>query len=217
VFLVLFARDKNYVRLIASFAVLCLVCAWVLIAGKYTVDHRVPSTIGSSEVALFYIRHPISLFQVIWSTLTDRATLLGYFSSFFGILGWLNAAFQGKAYIYLLISILAISVASLSFKNIKLNWPVSVLFILIASISIFLIMFAMLTTWTPYPSDTIIGVQGRYFLIPALVLSYGLFPSISTLSQKRLLPVLVLLSGFALYSLYITINLLLTRYYIQAT
>lgn len=216
-FLVLFVRDKNKVHLISSFAVLCLVCFWVLLAGKYTVDHRVPSNIGSSEVALFYIRHPISLFQVIWSTLTDRATLLGYFSSFFGILGWLNAAFQGKAYIYLLIGMLAISVASLSFKYIKLNWPVSVLFILIASISMFLIMFAMLTTWTPYPSDTIIGVQGRYFLIPALVLSYGLFPSISTLSQKRLLPVLVLLSGFALYSLYITINLLLTRYYTQVT
>ena len=217
VFLVLFARDKNKAQLIASFAVLFLVCIWVLVAGKYTVDHRVPSDIGSSEVALFYIRHPLSLFHVIWSTLTDRVTLLGYFSSFFGILGWLNAAFQGKAYIYLLIGMLTISVASLSFKYIKLNWTVSILFILMASLSIFLIMFAMLTTWTPYPSTTIIGVQGRYFLIPALALSYGLFPSISSLSQKRLLPVLVLLSGFTLYSLYITISLLLTRYYTQVS
>jgi uncharacterized membrane protein len=216
-FLVLFARDKNKVHLISSCAVLCLVCVWVLIAGKYTVDHRVPSDIGSSEVALFYIRHPLSLFHAIWSTLTDRATLLGYFSSFFGILGWLTAAFQGKAYIYLLIGILAISLVSVSYKHIKLHWPVSILFILMASMSVFLIMFAMLTTWTPYPSTTIIGVQGRYFLIPALVLSYGLFPSISSLSQKRLLPVMVLLSGFTLYSLYITINLLLTRYYTQAS
>jgi len=216
-FLVLFWRDRNYVHLAAALVTLGLVCAWVIIAGKYTVDHRVPSSIASSQVALIYLRDPIALAQIIWSTLTDELTLRGYFTSFLGMLGWLTATFPGKTYIYLLFGLILISGLSLSLKHIKCNWRTNFLFLLIASLSIFLIMFAMLTTWTPYPSATIIGVQGRYFLIPALLLSYGFFPALSSLSTRRSLPVSVLLAGFTLYSLYITIDLLLMRYYISAT
>ena len=216
-FLVLFARDRNKLHLVASFATLALVCLWVIVAGKYTIDHRVPSSISSSQVALSYLRDPSALAQVMWSTLTDEPTLRGYFTSFFGMLGWLTAAFPGKTYIYLLGAMSLICAASLSLKHIKFNLRIISLFLLLVGLTIFLIMFAMLTTWTPYPSITIIGIQGRYFLIPALLLSYGFFPPISTLSNKRLLSVLVLLAGFTLYSLCITINLLLTRYYISAS
>jgi uncharacterized membrane protein len=216
-FLVLFWRDRDYAHLTASFATLGLVCAWVVIAGKYTVDHRVPSSIASSQVALIYLSDPAALAHVIWSTLTDEPTLRGYFTSFFGMLGWLTATFPGKTYIYLLCGLLLISGFSLSLKHLKHNLSTICLFSLSASMSIFLIMFAMLTTWTPYPSTTIIGVQGRYFLIPALLLSYGFFPAISALSARRLLLIFVLLGGFTLYSLYITIDLILMRYYISAT
>jgi uncharacterized membrane protein len=214
-FLILFWRDRNYAHLTFAFATLGLVCAWVLIAGKYTVDHRVPSSISSSQVAIIYLRDPIALAQVLWSTLTDDLTLRGYFTSFLGMLGWLTATFPGKTYIYLLVGLLLISGLSLSLKHIKHNLPTIFLFSLIASLSIFLIMFAMLTTWTPYPSTTIIGVQGRYFLIPAILLSYGFFPAISALSARRFLLVFILLTSFTLYSLYITIDLLLMRYYIS--
>jgi uncharacterized membrane protein len=215
-FLVLFARDRNKLHLIAAFTALGLVCTWVVIAGKYTVDHRVPSSISSSQVALFYIQNPLSLVHVLWSTLTDESTLRGYFSSFLGMLGWLTATFPGRTYIYLALLLLTISGLSISIKHLALNWRLNVLFFLIAALSVFLIFFAMLTTWTPYPSMRVIGVQGRYFLIPAILLSYGLFPAITTLTKKRLLPILIFLSSFALYGLWITINLLLSRYYIAA-
>ena len=120
-FLVLFARDRNKLHLVASIAALALVCLWVVVAGKYTVDHRVPSSISSSQVALIYLRDPSALAQVMWSTLTDEPTLRGYFTSFFGMLGWLTAAFPGKTYIYLLGALLLICGASLSFKHIRLN------------------------------------------------------------------------------------------------
>ena len=214
-FLVLFARDRNTLHLIAAFTALGLVCTWVVIAGKYTVDHRVPSSISSSQVALFYIQNPLALARVLWSTLTDNATLRGYFSSFLGMLGWLTATFPGRTYIYLALVILAISGLSVSIKHLALNWRLNALFLLIAAVSVFLIFFAMLTTWTPFPSPRVIGVQGRYFLIPAILLSYVLFPAIITLTKKRLLLILMLLSGFTLYSLWITINLLLSRYYIS--
>lgn len=216
-FLVLFWRDKNYINLVAAFATLGLICAWVVIAGRYTVDHRVPSSIASSQVAFIYLRDPSALASVMWSTFTDGPTLRGYFTSFLGMLGWLTATFPGKTYIYLLFGLVIISGVTLSLKHIKNSWRTFFLFSLIASLSIFLIMFAMLTTWTPYPSTTIIGVQGRYFLIPAILLSYGFFPAISTFSTRRLSLAFVLLASFTMYSLYITINLLLMRYYISAT
>jgi uncharacterized membrane protein len=214
-FLVLFLRDKNFWRLGAAFVSLALVCAWVLIAGKYTVDHRVPSSIASSQVALLYLQDPSALAQVIAATLTDGPTMRGYFTSFFGMLGWLTATFPGKTYIYLLAGLLMICGASFSLKPLKQHVRTSALFLLIACLSIFLILFAMLTTWTPYPSTTIIGVQGRYFLIPALLLSYGFFMSIAELSKLRRLSALALVLGFTVYSLCSTINLLLVRYYVS--
>jgi uncharacterized membrane protein len=213
-FFVLFIRDKNKVQFTGALIALGLVCTWILVAGKYTIDHRVPSAISSGQVALAYVQNPLSLFQVIWNTLTDEPTLRGYFSSFLGMLGWLTAPFPGRTYIYLAIAMLAVCSASLSVKYIKANWQVIVLFLLIALVSVFLILFAMLTTWTPYPSDKIIGVQGRYFLIPVILMSYALFPPITQLTHRRSLSAHVLVLGFALYSLFMTINLLLSRYYI---
>jgi uncharacterized membrane protein len=213
-FFVLFIRDKNKVHFTSALITVGLVCAWIVVAGKYTVDHRVPSEISSGQVALAYIKDPWHLIQVIWNTLTDGPTLRGYFSSFLGMLGWLTAPFPGRTYVYLAIAILIISSTSLSIKHIRANWQVIVLFLIIALLSILLILFAMLTTWTPYPSDKIIGVQGRYFLVPAILMSYAFFPSITQLNDYRSSLSHILVISFALYSLFMTIHLLLSRYYI---
>ena len=214
-FVILFARDKNKLHLLGSFVAVILVLAWIGIASSHTVDHRVPSSISSSQVALAYLSDPGSLVQVIWSTLNDAATLRGWFSSFLGMLGWLTAPFPGRTYIYLLAALLVIGALSFSFEHIKRHRNLNLLFFFITGCSVFLILFAMLTTWTPYPSPVIIGVQGRYFLIPALVLSYGLFPPISKLSNQKFAATIVCLAGFGVYCLCITIKLLLVRYYIS--
>jgi uncharacterized membrane protein len=162
------------------------------------------------------LQDPYGLAQVILSTLTDVTTLRGYFSSFLGILGWLTAVFPGRTYIYLFATLLLISALPFSFQHFKRHFRLNALFFFIAGCSIFLILFAMLTTWTPYPSSLIIGVQGRYFLIPAILLSYGLFPPISSLSNRKTAVVMSCLAGLGLYSLFVTVNLLLWRYYISA-
>lgn len=215
-FVVLFARDKNKLHLFGSFIALGLVLVWIAIASAHTVDHRVPSSISSGQIALAYVSDPGSLIQVIWSTLTDSTTLRGWFSSFLGMLGWLTAPFPGRTYVYLFTAILVIVALSFSFEHFKSHWDLNLLFVFITGCSVFLILFAMLTTWTPYPSRVIIGVQGRYFLIPAILLSYGLFPPISKLSNQKLVPTIFCLAGFGVYCLCITINLLLVRYYIAA-
>ena len=132
------------------------------------------------------------------------------------MLGWLTAPFPGRTYVYLFTAILVIVALSFSFEHLKSHWYLNLLFVFITACSVFLILFAMLTTWTPYPSRVIIGVQGRYFLIPAILLSYGLFPSISKLSNQKLVPTIICLAGFGVYCLCITIKLLLVRYYIAA-
>jgi uncharacterized membrane protein len=152
---------------------------------------------------------------VVWTTLTDRQTLLGYFSSFFGILGWLNAAFKGKEYVVLLALLGSLALTSFSVKQFKKqSW-----FALLLAVSILpmlgLIFFAMLTTWTPHPATIIIGVQGRYFLIPAIVLTYAFYGNPSELGQLRQRISYALLSVLGLYSFVNTTQLLLDRYYVS--
>jgi hypothetical protein len=44
---------------------------------------------------------------------------------------------------------------------------------LCALASCLLAFMLMLVTWSPFPADLIEGVQGRYFIAPALVLAYA--------------------------------------------
>lgn len=134
-FVVLFARDKNKLHLFGSFIALGLVLVWIAIASAHTVDHRVPSSISSGQIALAYVSDPGSLIQVIWSTLTDSTTLRGWFSSFLGMLGWLTAPFPGRTYVYLFTAILVIVALSFSFEHFKSHWDLNLLFVFITGCS----------------------------------------------------------------------------------
>jgi hypothetical protein len=98
-----------------------------------------------------------------------------------------------------------------------------------------IVFAALLIQWTPHPATVILGVQGRYFFVPALLIfvaftrpfvrllthSTAEQSSLQKMSQTTLvqswtqkmsLAVLILLSGTALYC---TSHLLLGRYYLM--
>ena len=86
-----------------------------------------------------------------------------------------------------------------------------------------IVFAALLIQWTPHPATIILGVQGRYFFVPALLVfvaftrpfipSYSFHLShLKSWVVKISLAVLVLLSGTALYC---TSTLLLGRYYLM--
>jgi hypothetical protein len=94
-----------------------------------------------------------------------------------------------------------------------------------------IVFAALLIQWTPHPATVILGVQGRYFFVPALLIAVAftrpfvrLLNNVSTVpsspkttllqswTQKISLVALILLSGTALYC---TSHLMLGRYYLM--
>jgi hypothetical protein len=94
--------------------------------------------------------------------------------SFFGILGWLDARFPDDIYTWLYALFFLVAIFSTSFRRIEAEWLVSLLLVICAFCSILLIFLALLVTWNAHPASVINGVQGRYFIVPALLIAYSL-------------------------------------------
>jgi hypothetical protein len=77
-----------------------------------------------------------------------------------------------------------------------------------------IIFLSLLVQWTPHPATIILGVQGRYFFGPALLLSIALSrPMTTEISGKPLFSSVILITLTAC-SLVFTSQLLLQRYYL---
>jgi len=192
-----------------------VVILWQIVIINTIVDGRVALGASSSTIILYYLNQPVEFFSVLRNTLTNTDILRGYFSSFFGMLGWLDTPFQGKEYIYLLCITVLIAACSIDYQKLtRLRvFKVTVL-ALTAFGSLAAIFLALLVTWTPHPAQTIDGVVGRYLLIPALLLSYGF-----TIFNRQAGPIMYVIGGILLcvlggYSTLITYELLLLRYYL---
>ncbi|WP_169070692.1 hypothetical protein [Candidatus Accumulibacter contiguus] len=105
-----------------------------------------------------------------------------------------------------------VAIFSTSFRRIEAEWLVSLLLVICAFCSILLIFLALLVTWNAHPASVINGVQGRYFIVPALLIAYSL--DCGSGGESPVGP--ALLAAFSLFSLFNTGNLLLDRYYLFA-
>ena len=207
-------RHMRYFVLIGVAA--AAVVLWQIVIIKTIVDGRVALGASSSTIILYYINQPVEFFSVLRNTLTSTDILRGYFSSFFGMLGWLDTPFKGKEYIYLLCIKVAIAACSIDYQ--KLTKPrvfKATVLALTAFGSLAAIFLALLVTWTPHPAQVIDGVVGRYLLIPALLLSYGVTRDTSQMGQIMRIAGGALLCVLAAYSTWISYELLLNRYYLK--
>lgn len=146
---------------------------WLHYAIRHTVDLRIPRGHTTQELISHYFWHPLDFFTVLWRTLTSDL-LVFYGKSFIGILGWLDSPLISVFYstiIYGLLLIFLLGSAIKSDKNFILMNDRFIL--LLISISCILLAFlALLITWTPHPANVVAGIQGRYFVVPALLISY---------------------------------------------
>lgn len=149
--------------------------AWLAYAIATTVDFRQTRSFSTGEVARKYLADPQQLGQVLANTLGDSNTLNFYWKSAFGSLGWLDAPMPGAVY-----GLLAGMLLIMAWRSLP-PWaargdavPARVLGIFLALTAFMLTLLALLLTWTPYPAVRVEGVQGRYFLIPAMFLAAAL-------------------------------------------
>lgn len=208
-----YTRKKQAWYLFAAASVFVL--GWTLLAMKVTVDLRVVLNESTSNVVMFYVTHPLAFAKVVWDTITDLSILNFYYRSFIGILGWLDTPFSIEQYALFFGLILAVAVLTVSPRSMRNEASQRLWLAGIVVVSILFVFFALLVTWTPHPATRIEGVQGRYFLIPALTLAYVIANADGLYAGRRnkLASALTLL--LLMISVSLSSQLLIQRYYVS--
>jgi uncharacterized membrane protein len=205
----LFTGNKK--SLLAAGVSLSFVVLWWTVAITGT-GGRAAIKAPLSTIIAYYVADPLSFLTVLQTTFSQYGR--PYLESFLGILGWLDARFTEEIYKGLLYFLIAIAMFSVSFRYSKQELPARMLLLLCALFSFILVFPAVLLS-NGHPASIIEGVQGRYFLIPALLMSYSVMCNARRESCRLYLVGVLLLSVLFLYSTFHTTTLLLKRYYVS--
>lgn len=203
----------NYTRqrLLAVMGLYIATLGWIAFSVLSTYDNRVVRQYSTVEILTRYITSPLEFLDLLFRTISDQDTRRFYRDSFFGILGWLDTPIPRQA-----VRVLAVAVGlTVLIMAVITRWRqavvtrASLLFIGLASTV--LIFFAMAVSWTTYPAQTILGIQGRYFLIPCLFMAAALGhvqPGARSLGRIEITAIL----SFFSYSLYLLVSTLTAQY-----
>jgi len=202
------ARDFYLASLVTVTAL-----TWVLFALHSTTDTLIVRNQSSSQLLVHYAGHPQAFFNIVWATVSNPDVASFYQQSFIGILGWLDTALPSISYPWLWAGLGACALVSVSLPSGTNDWSTRGLLLVVAIASLGLIFLSQLVTWTAHPATLIEGVQGRYFVMPMVLLGYVLsgLAHARTRFQSRLAA--LALSGFALCSLTTLSFTLLSRYH----
>jgi uncharacterized membrane protein len=167
----LWGRKWSRVAL-ASMVTCALWVVWVLTT---VVDDRVQRPLSTGGVALHYVTHPAELWGVISRTFSDGERLRFLADSFIGNLGWLDTRLPDEAYGLLWMGMGLMILMSLPWRTgLGDTGRDRLVMVMCAGTAVAIAFALMLLTWSPFPTEKIEGVQGRYFIAPALVLAYAL-------------------------------------------
>lgn len=170
----LYYKNRNKTDLFLFFITIAATFSWTIFNLINVHDSGMGRHPGYTnfELVIYYLKHPFIFFSIFINTIMDVTTLDFYIKSMIGLLGWLDAPVS--TYAFIIFSAVIVSSAIISFfsKN-TIGRDNSIFIIILASLSLLLIFPALLAQWNPFPTKNIIGVQGRYFIIPALILGYA--------------------------------------------
>lgn len=186
---------------------------WVLFALDSTSDPRVVRSHTTTELLMHYASHPAAFIQILVASLTDSALFNFYQQSFIGILGWLDTRLPSYFYPALWTGLAVSGLASVSLASLRTDWRPRLLLIGVALASGGLVFLALLVTWTPHPATVVRGVQGRYFVVPMLLLGYAASGLTATRPPRQHRISNGVIAVFALMSLGALTMTLLSRYH----
>lgn len=212
----LFYKYKYRYMLFWSVALIFCALGWVFYAMITTVDSRVSIGATSSELLIYYLKHPFQYLSLVYASLGHHQLGGFYVASFVGILGWLDAGipdFIKNAYCVLLGALLVLTI---SFRNSEVAAYGRIALLIVAISSFLLVFLLLLITWTPHPAELILGVQGRYFWASALIFSMAATATLSDLGRPARIVSWVLLCILAILSLTSITSTTLQRYYLSS-
>ena len=170
---------------------------WVARVSSATVDlRRAQLSTDTVQTAIQSLSHPGELIGLFVRTLTNQELQSFYFRSFIGVLGWLHLPLEPPKAYQMLALMLAICTVLTVIWTRQQPWRMLLeqrrwLLIGMAMLSALSVFLLLLIAWTPDPTraQLIEGVQGRYFLIPALMVAMAVA---TPQKQQQRLPSLML-------------------------
>ena len=163
----------------AGLACLSTVLIWVVQVSRSTVDlRRAQLSTDTVQTAIESLSHPGELIALLVRTLTNQELQGFYARSFIGVLGWLHLPLEPpEAYQMLALMLAICTVLTVSWTRHQ-RWRMLLeqtrwLLVGMAMLSALSVFLLLLVAWTPDPTHAqlIEGVQGRYFLVPTLMVA----------------------------------------------
>ncbi len=190
--------------------------AWTLYAIKSTVYPPGPRDVDHGARLMEFILHPTLFVKSLWITIADISRTGFYVQSFIGILGWLDTYLPSFAYRALAILLAVLAVCSFTSPVNRVERRARLLLTFCAVSAIVLTFLALLVQWVPPGTQVITGIQGRYFIVPSLMLAYALATGRNGAPTRRQRIVKPLLLTVMTLSTAVTIYAVTTRYYVPA-
>ncbi len=219
--LLLLCQRHSWPRL-AAFVLLCAASlGWTLFVLLTTMETRIVRSHSTLQIIQIYLDDPLYFLGLVGSTLvhSDKGPFLAY--SFVGILGWLDtsipkSAMRGAWVVLVGTALLAAAHARREQQQQQQPPHTALRAVLMASAvaSTLLAFFAIAVTWNDYPVAVISGVQGRYFIIPALLFALAIGPMAHerTPTQRRV--EWGTTTAMAAYFLFVLMGTLYGRYHL---
>lgn len=214
--LFIYFSRKNRTALLYFFGLTISSIAWTVLSIKASYIARANPGTSTSGIIHFYAEHPDSVVQLILRTIQDERLAEFYSQSFIGVLGWLDTYFTLDFYSAILLFIQVIALLSLSLDKTPREMARQAFLLSLAAISAIFVFLALLLTWNPLMPNVIAGIQGRYFVAPAIVLIYALSGSAGFCHNRARKLAVVVLAFMTFYSLETTANLMIERYFLVA-
>lgn len=238
VFLLLIYKNiswKNFLAII--FLVLIIVIIALFFSDVFFMqsDNRLLHRPSNLMTFKYYIFHPREVFSIFHNTFMVYGKSRFIYQSFVGNLGWMDTPLVKEAYrcfTFLLISLLILTLPIPSTKQIlirvkkilisnpfKFTHGVGLVLFTISLSSALIVPMLLLISWSTFPAEEIHGIQGRYFLIPALFLAYSIPWEIKTgescsLNKYRMFFSWAIVIAIGATSCFYLTSALLNRYFI---
>lgn len=203
-------RDRR--GLAAGVVATLLLAAWYLPAFAHNVDTRVADIVDPRANAARYLADPFAFVEIVARTLRDPGRVAFYEQSFLGQLGWLDVVFTPTVYTWLRVLLVVALVASVVLAGDRRTWVARGLLVGTAAFACVTILGSVAITWTPAAAPLIEGAQGRYLIIPALLVAAALGPIVAPPSPGRRLVAAAIAIAMTLVSTHVALEGLNVRY-----
>ena len=213
IFFILFLYSKNGSRFTLSLFTLCFLSYFLWYSSVMGLNDAVtPAGRSAANAVLEVLTNPLNFLSILVGTITDIDQLVFLLNSFIGNLGWLDAPLTSEAYITIYVLMAIVLVLQVFMASPSISCRDNLLYVIIFMLCSLIAFFALYVVNTPPGSPYIMGMQGRYFIIPLAVLFYQFSPyNNGTKLKVRISSVAAVC--FLILSALITLDTVNLRYY----